>query len=224
MLALVPKPVEFADGKQKRAALGRLHTALSNAAKVDPDMQVLVDHLAKLGGGAGYNNKLNEILNDWAIDPSFASCKVRNSTITRTVEGEESDEEKLTFQKLEIKEGPAQAQWLVDNGKVQPCKGRYGRDAYIYVQSKKKRGRSKITEGENSALMDVDNEVYAKVQAGYESLDFGGGSSAKRTKNKKETEDQNPKAPEKVKKQQMQRLKQEKTKIVTAKALSLIHI
>ena len=66
--------------------------------------------------------------------------------------------------------------------------------------------------------MDVDSEVYAKVKAGYESVDFGGGSSAKRTKQKKETEEQNPKAPEQVKKLQMQRLKQEKTKIVTAKA------
>ena len=146
---------------ERKAAYGRLKTAVYASGRSEA-----IDLYEQLSrpGQAGRFGKMQTMLADWVIDPSFGKACARYDIFLEGIEEDADEEEKLTLYKLQQKEGKEGAQHLIDNGLVEACTDNYGRDAWRYVSQKGRRTAKKTQRFNYSIQSDLDAPQATAVQ------------------------------------------------------------
>lgn len=128
------------DPAKRRAAYGRLETAVKNAE--NKGVVAIYDHIRS---GPNKSIKMRELLFDWLIDPTFGAAMLKNHTILEQIDEQKSKEEVVSYSRLEVLEGKQGAAELKDL-LPQVIDG-YGRTAYKYSRLMKLNGVCYIERG-----------------------------------------------------------------------------
>ena len=151
---------EFDDPKSRRAAYGRLQTALEGNPKMKDALE------QQVGTGKGTDLRKRQFLESWKIDPSFGLCSLLCQVTLDSKEEEVESTRALTWFKLVKEEGEEEAQKLIDTGKVTETVDRYGRKAWKYTDDVSKNTSGKSTSVQLGSQMQVTGEQGKRIMAG----------------------------------------------------------
>ena len=96
------------DPKERRAAHGRMQTAVANSG----NDQVIAIYEASANAKGDKNAKMRRLLEDWLIDPSFGQALLNNSTIIEEYKQAKGKDEVVSYSRLEVLEGKLGAKEL----------------------------------------------------------------------------------------------------------------
>ena len=131
------------DSKLRRAAYGRLETAVYNTD--DKAVVPIYEGLSKVR--ACQDEKKKEFLKQWLMDPGFSTCIAICGVYVEHLNESESAERIVTEWKLQQLEGVEDAKFLIDNNLLQPGVDRYGRSGWVYsedVVRRIRKGKMKV--------------------------------------------------------------------------------
>ena len=150
----------LADPKARRAAYGRMATAL--AASGDREAEQAW-HIVQ-NKTAGLDLAKRKFLEGWIIDPSFAKSKMEYSVELQHMEGEDEEGEDYTRDRLEHQVGKEEADSLIDGGLLEETTDKYGRQAWKYSLNKRRRGTQRINKAKLNSKMEVNPTQAATIR------------------------------------------------------------
>lgn len=205
------QPEWLDDAKKRRAAYGRMEGALK--ASGDGDAQAAWKALDKLV--TGRDTAKRQWLADWCVDPSFATSKCSCGVELSNIEQESSEEEDYTRSRLEMREGKAEANRLIDGGHLKESVDRYGRQTWKFSSSKKRRLKQKKEFVGIKTTMDLNAEQAKRVHDGLKACNVAASSANKKSSAPKPTKEKTEE--EKEAKASMTKAKGIKGKLVATK-------
>ena len=148
----------MADAKLRRAAYGRLGTAVSNDARAD-----VLNIYHGLEEVAKKDLKKQQFLVAWLMDPSFAECIVECKILTEHLKTSRNDTRLVTKWQFEQLEGVEEAARLIDEKKVRPTTDQYGRPVFVYSQELASDERKQGMKTGVKMTMDIDAKAAATI-------------------------------------------------------------
>ena len=146
------------DAKARRAAYGRLATAVANDGR--PEVLNIFHGLDEV---AKKDTKRQSFLYAWLVDPTFATCIVECKVFTEHLKTSRNDTRLVTTWQLVQAEGQDEADRMIADKLVKPTVDQYGRHVWVYSQELASDERKQGMQTAVNMRMDVDAKTAASI-------------------------------------------------------------